>query len=358
MHCSAASYADFRCIGSAQLEFSPGVNIFEGPNAAGKTTALEGILLFARGKSFRSAHDAELIRFGAETASVDMTCRSGGRDYAMRIAYSRSGRRLCRRNDVDIRRLSEFVGVFRAVLFCPAHLAIVSGGPAVRRAFLDEAISQIRPAYLAALQRYNNILIQRNALIKTRERDAGAFDETIEYWSSQLAREGAAISRERASYVAKLTRYADGFLSDMTGGAERLALELREPRTREQLMRDLTENLDRECRAGATLFGAHKDDIEIELSGAPARKFSSQGQQRSVALAMKLAESEISRELTGEEPVLALDDVLSELDAKRRAYVVSGFRGRQIFLTACGDIPDIPSAARFSFASGTPERVK
>ena len=341
MECNKITYDNFRCIERAELEFSPGINIFTGDNAQGKTSALEGIFLFARGKSFRTAHDVEMIRTGSDTAAVAAVCRSGGRTHEMRIAYSRSGRRLCRRNDVDIRRLSEFVGTFRAVLFCPAHLGIVSGGPSARRGFMDEAISQIKPSYLACLQRYYKILIQRNALIKSRERDHGAFDETIGQWSEQLAREGAAISRERASYVDRLSRCADGFLSDMTGGAERLELKLREPKSEDELKAELTTNLDRECRAGATLFGPHKDDVEILLSGRPARQFSSQGQQRSIALSMKLAEGELSRELTGEAPVLALDDVLSELDASRRTYVVGGFTGRQIFITSCEQIPGV-----------------
>lgn len=339
MQCNKIIYNNFRCIEHAELEFSPGVNLFTGANAQGKTSALEGIFLFARGKSFRTAHDVEMIRFGEEAASVEAVCLAGGRTHLMRVAYSQTGKRLCRRNDIDIRRLSEFVGTFRAVLFCPHHLTMVSGGPSARRSFVDEAISQIKPAYLACLQRYYNILAQRNTLIKSRERDRGAFDETIEYWSEQLAREGEAISRDRADYTSRLCVHADAFISDMTGGAERLTFTLRDPHTKEDLLKELTSNFDRECRAGATLFGPHKDDVEISLSGRDARKYSSQGQQRSIALAMKLAEGEISRELTGEAPVLALDDVLSELDPARRAYVIAGFKDRQIFLTTCESLP-------------------
>ncbi len=344
MQCTNIEYNQFRCIERAKLEFSPGVNVFTGANAQGKTSALEGLFLFARGKSFRTAHDVEMIRFGSDTASVEMQCRAGGRVHTMRIAYSAAGKRLCRRNDIDVRRLSEFVGTFRAVLFSPQHLTIVGGGPAARRGFLDEAISQIKPAYLACLQRYYGVLAQRNALIKTRDRDRGAFDATIEQWSEQLAREGEIISRERAAYVGLLSDHADAFISDMTGGAERLSFALREPRDRDSLFRELTGNLERECRAGATLFGPHKDDVDISLSGRDARRFSSQGQQRSIALAMKLAESEISLSLTGELPVLALDDVLSELDPSRRAYIVGGFGDRQIFLTTCDRLPPLGGA--------------
>lgn len=359
MICQRISYRDFRCIPSAQLEFSPGVNLFIGDNAQGKTSALEGIFLFARGKSFRTSHDAEMVAFGAEAASVSMTCQASGRSYDMRIAYSRDGRRICRRNDIDIKRLSEFVGYFRAVLFCPAHLGIVQDGPGVRRSFIDAAISQIKPAYLSALQRYSGILAQRNSLIKNRFSDPASFDATIEHWSAQLAREGAVISRERADYISRLSRHADVFLSDMTHGAEHTELIYRDERDEAALFAELTSNPERECRYGATLFGPHKDDIEIRLCGRPARAFASQGQQRSIALAMKLAEGEISRELTGEAPVLALDDVLSELDSKRREYITGGFVGRQVFLTACADLPRsiLPDAAKFHIRGGRIERL-
>ena len=359
MLCHRISYRDFRCIPSAALEFSPGVNLFIGDNAQGKTSALEGIFLFARGKSFRTSHDAEMVAFGAEAASVNMSCSAGGRNYDMRIAYAKDGRRICRRNDIDIKRLSEFVGYFRAVLFCPAHLGIVQDGPGVRRSFIDAAISQIKPAYLSALQRYSGILAQRNMLIKNKFSDPASFEATIEHWSAQLAREGAVISKERADYISRLSGHANTFLSDMTSGAEHTELIYRDPKSEGDLLKELTSNLERECRYGATLYGPHKDDIEIRLCDRPARSFASQGQQRSIALAMKLAEGEISRELTGESPVLALDDVLSELDASRREYITGGFAERQVFLTACGDLPAsiLPDAAKFIIRGGNITRA-
>jgi len=359
MICQRISYRDFRCIGSAQLEFSPGVNLFIGDNAQGKTSALEGIFLFARGKSFRTSHDSEMVAFGAEAATVTMLCKTNDRSYDMRLAYSKDGRRICRRNDIDIKRLSEFVGYFRAVLFCPAHLGIVQDGPGVRRSFIDAAISQIKPAYLSALQRYASVLAQRNSLIKNRFTDPATFEATIEHWSAQLAREGAVISRERADYIARLSGHADAFLRDMTSGTEQAELIYHDQLDEAALFTELTSNLERECRYGATLFGPHKDDIDIRLCGRAARSYASQGQQRSIALAMKLAEGEISRELTGEAPVLALDDVLSELDAKRREYITAGFTGRQVFLTACADIPAalIPNAARFEIKGGRIRRA-
>lgn len=359
MLCHRISYRDFRCIESATLEFSPGVNLFIGDNAQGKTSALEGIFLFARGKSFRTSHDAEMVRFGAEAASVTMSCTAGKRSYDMRVAYSKDGRRICRRNDIDVKRLSEFVGYFRAVLFCPAHLGIVQDGPGVRRAFIDAAISQIKPAYLSALQRYSGILAQRNTLIKNRFNDPASFEATIEHWSAQLAREGAVISKERAEYIARLSGHANLILSDMTCGQEHTELIYRDLKSEAELFSELCSSLERECRYGATLYGPHKDDIEIRLCDRPARSFASQGQQRSIALAMKLGEGEISRELTGEAPVLALDDVLSELDTRRREYVTGGFSGRQVFLTACGDLPEpvLSESARFVISQGKIERT-
>lgn len=360
MICHRITYRDFRCIPAADLEFSPGVNLFIGDNAQGKTSALEGIFLFARGKSFRTSHDTEMVAFGAEAASVSMSCTASGRSYDMRIAYAKDGRRICRRNDIDIRKLSEFVGYFRAVLFCPAHLGIVQDGPGVRRSFIDAAISQIKPAYLSALQRYSGILAQRNTLIKNRFSDPASFDATVEHWSAQLAREGAVISKERAEYIDRLSGHTDAFLSDMTSGREHTELIYREPADEVGLFKELTSNLERECKYGATLYGPHKDDIEIRLCDRPARAFASQGQQRSIALAMKLAEGEISRDLTGESPVLALDDVLSELDSKRREYITGGFADRQVFLTACADIPQsvLQGAAKFFISNGNIQRTE
>ncbi len=276
-----------------------------------------------------------MIRFGCDYSSVDMEFNDGVRDHRMRIAYSRDGRRLCRHNGVDIKKLSEFIGHFRSVIFCPTHLSLVKDGPAVRRSFIDSAISQIMPSYVAALQKYNNILAQRNALIKNAYFDRDVFDSTVEYWSEQLAVQAERISRKRAEYIKKLCVYADGFINDMTAGRERLSLVYRQEKSKDEYFHELMSNHERELRYGSTLYGVHKDDMDIILGDHEARSYASQGQQRSIALAVKLSEGEISKNECGSYPVFLLDDVLSELDIKRREYVLSGIAGRQTFITSC-----------------------
>lgn len=356
MRCDSIRYENFRNIGYAELEFSPETNIFTGENAQGKTSALEGIYLFARGKSFRGAHDREMVRFGSEYASVTMNCSGSGRSYDMKYAFNTEGKRVCRRNGVVLSRLSEFIGYFRAVLFCPAHLSIVQSGPSARRNFLDLAISQIKPSYMVLLQRYNTVLSQRNACIRDcRKRMSPSDSAMLEVLSAQLAENAERISELREKYIAVLSGEAKSFMLDMTGGRDDCELEYVSRKTKEEYYRELTGNLDRELRYGATLYGVHKDDIDIRIGGHNARMYASQGQQRSAALAMKLAEGELSaRSFGGEHPVYLFDDVLSELDRGRREYVVSGFDGKQVFITSCtaSGLESLTRARKFSVAGG------
>lgn len=354
MFCKKIVYRDFRNIGSASLEFCPGTNILAGSNAEGKTSAIEGIYLFARGKSFRSQHDTDMIRFDCDYSSVDMEFNDTRRDHKMRIAYSRDGRRLCKHNGVDIKKLSEFIGHFRAVIFCPNHLSLVKDGPSLRRAFIDTAISQIQPSYVGMLQKYNSILSQRNALIKNAYFQRDVFDSTVEYWSEQLAGEAESISKKRAWYTKLLSDYANELISDMTGGKEELFISYRHQKTKEEYFRELCSNHEREIKYGSTLYGVHKDDLDIMLCGHEARSFASQGQQRSIALALKLAEGEISRKECGSYPVFLLDDVLSELDTKRREYILSGLSDRQTFITSCGteDFKGLSNALTYRVSHG------
>lgn len=335
MVCKRIRYKNFRNIDDEAIEPASGVTMLNGNNGEGKTNALEAVYLFAQGRSFRTAHDKDLIRFGCDSAELELEFSDKDRDYKMYIKYLQNGRRICKRNDIDIKRMSEFIGYFRAVLFCPQHLSIVKDGPAIRRNFIDIAISQIKPFYMASLQRYNSILNQRNSLIKNYYNEPQNFHRTVDIWSEQLSREAAVISEERAIYVEKLTGYTSAFLSDMTNGREISELTYIKPRKENEYMAMLTENIEREIRAGATLYGIHKDDIDIKLNNKDARSFASQGQQRSIALAMKLSEGEISKKESGEYPVFLLDDILSELDNNRRAYLTNGLGERQIIMTSC-----------------------
>ena len=335
MLCRRIGYKNFRNIENSVIEPSNEITMLYGDNGEGKTNALEAMYLFAQGRSFRAMRDKDLIKFGCDCAELKLDFTDAKRDYSLMIRYLSNGRRVCKRNDAEISRMSEFIGYFRAVLFCPEHLSVVKSGPSVRRNFLDIAISQLKPFYMYSLQRYNSILNQRNSLIKNYYSAPENFHKTVGVWSEQLAREAAIISSERVKYVEKLNGYAEKFLSDMTAGREKCELVYNKPRTDAEYLALLTAAPEREIRAGATLYGTHKDDIDITLCGKDARNFASQGQQRSIALAMKLSEGEISREVSGEYPVFLLDDILSELDLKRRGYLISGLNGRQVIMTSC-----------------------
>ena len=348
MICSSVSFCNYRNIALETVSFDEGVNVLWGDNAQGKSNILEGIYFFARGRSFRGARERELIRFGEKTAQLSLTFRREGADYPVTLEADlpQAGRKVLRRGGARLSGVREMIGNFRAVLFCPTHLSLVSGGPALRRSFLDIALSQLYPAYLDSLSRYTRILAQRNALINS----GGSADAAVwEVYARQLARLGADIAVRRYDYMTALGMQVAQIFDRMTQGKEspRLVYQsgvLPEERAGEEAFRKsgearlfaaLTESIDREMRYGATLYGIHKDDISIRLNGREARAYASQGQQRSLALAMKLAEGEMARRIGGEYPVFLLDDVLSELDGHRRAFILEALTGRQIIVTSC-----------------------
>lgn len=334
MICKSARYEKFRNIQSADITFCDGINIIYGDNAVGKTSAIEGIYLCALGRSHRTSKEKDFIKFGEEAARVQLTYEDSRRQNTLAMAWSQRGRKQCMKNGVLIRKMSEFIGNFRAVLFTPEHLSIIKDGPALRRAFLDNAMSQLDPLYVAALQRYHAVLQQRNSVLQNAQKDPSLLD-TIEIWSRQLADEAAIISQKREEYVKRCEGYVKDFFLDMTDGREIPSFTYSGAKEADEYYRLLTENTVKEMHYGSTLYGIHKDDITVLLNGKEARSFASQGQQRSLSLAMKLAEGEISREESREYPVFLFDDVLSELDAKRKQYVMEGLSSRQVIITTC-----------------------
>lgn len=343
MYCKKIVCEGYRNIENASLELSGGVNVFYGDNAQGKTNILEAIYYFACGKSFRGARDRELISFDRESAYINLVFEDGDRERHHEVRLHRTSRRECFKEAIKTARMSEFVGHFRAVLFSPEHLSIVKDGPAERRLFEDIAISQLYPAYMSSLSRYQKLLSERNALLK--EPEAFSFKSMLAVLSEQLAKEAAFISEHRRKYTERLSVITSEIVSDMTGGREKISIEYPCCRTEDEYRALLTSNVEKEIRAGGTLYGIHKDDMPITLNGSDTRIYASQGQQRSVALAMKLSEGEISKIVTGEYPVFLLDDILSELDRSRKEYILSGFDGRQVIITCCEDIPELSMQA-------------
>lgn len=352
MKCNSIAFSSFRNIESESCSFSDGVNVLWGKNAQGKSNILEGIYFFARGRSFRGAKEKEMIRFQDSAARLQLEFSRDGEHYPVTLSASlpSDGRKTLFRNGAKLSGSKEMIGNFRAVLFCPAHLTLVSGGPALRRSFMDIALSQLYPAYLDSLSRYNRALSQRNALIKKAQTEKVKFDPVIwETYAEQMSAFGADVFLRRLEYMNELSAQVEKLFDSMTSGREKPSIayrssalgdgeEMRES-SKAKLFEALTANIDREIAFGATLYGVHKDDITVRLNGKDAKIYASQGQQRSLALSMKLAEGEMSKKISGEYPVFLLDDVLSELDGDRRAFILRNLSDRQLIVTSCE--PDI-----------------
>lgn len=355
MKCNSITFSSFRNIESETCSFADGVNVLWGKNAQGKSNILEGIYFFARGRSFRGAKEKEMIRFKDSEAELNLDFIRDNDKYPVNLGAKipREGKKILFRNNAKLQSSKEMIGQFRAVLFCPAHLSLVSGGPALRRSFMDIAISQLYPAYLDSLSRYNRALIQRNALIKKAQSEGkNAIDSFIwETYAEQMATFGADVFLRRLEYMKELSASIEELFFKMTEGREKPTLSYRSSALGEgdsqellenaktKLFDSLMANISKEIHMGSTLYGTHKDDIYVRLNGKDAKIYASQGQQRSLALSMKLAEGELSRKISGEYPVFLLDDVLSELDSDRRSFVLSNLSKRQLIVTSCE--PDI-----------------
>ena len=335
------------------LRFSPcgGLNAVTGENAQGKTNLLEAMWLFTGGRSFRGARDQELVRAGAQEACLSLTFFSGGREQRAELTL-RGGARQAVLNGVMKRGMAELIGRFCAVVFSPEHLSLVKGGPAERRAFLDSALCQAKPSYAIAYARYRRTLNQRNALLKDIARHP-ELEDTLPIWDDRLCRSGAVLIRERHAYLERFAPRASAHYAGIAHGREELRLTY-EPSCGGDMAESLRRALREDIRFGHTSVGPHRDDIGIEIGGMAARLYASQGQQRSAVLAMKLAEAAVLAEACGEEPVVFLDDVLSELDGSRQLYLLSSLSGRQSFLTGCELPPRAlgATAARFLVRGG------
>ena len=340
---------NFRNLRDGKLFPCPGVNVIYGGNAQGKTNLLEGLWLFTGGHSFRGAKDVELPRLdtatgeNAPTAALALDFFSEGREQKALLQFE-NGRRSSVINGVKKKTGSALVGKVCAVIFSPEHLLLVKEGPARRRGFLDGALCQIRPSYAGMLHVYQRALSQRNALLK----DIGRFPElrdTLEVWDARLIQLGAAVMEERRRYVEKIAPRAQEIYHGISRGKEEFSLSyapsprLSEGSSQQDWIELFKTELRRteasDVRSGFTSVGPHRDDLEITLGGLSARMYGSQGQQRSAVLALKLAEAQALSQLTGETPIVLLDDVMSELDQSRQDYLLNHLHGRQVFITCC-----------------------
>lgn len=348
MHIERIAIEGFRNFLMLETSFDRGINVITGGNAQGKTNLLEAIFFLSCARSFRVRGDRDLINFDCSFARVEADVTSRDRDTNIEIRLHRDRRRQIFLNGVrqgSALELPERLGV---VLFSPDDLEIVRGGAAERRRFMDQAISQLRPRYAAALSEYNRLFEHKTRILKDW-REKPSLLETLDDFSLRMAKISSELIYYRSSWCERLGEEATLMHAEISGVGEKLRLRYKTVSTVEDprgmkpselfplILRHQEEHRQAEIESGLCLTGAHKDDIDIEIDGKNARIFASQGQVRTAALSLKLAEREISRLDRGETPVLLLDDVLSELDARRQDFVLNHIGGGQVFITCCED---------------------
>ena len=308
---------DFRNYAREEIPFSPKINLITGGNAEGKTNLLEGVYFCCIGKSQR-AKDKELISFDKPAGKLLLQGKNAFGEVEIGIRLSRKENKSVLLNGISVKRTAELLGNIDVVYFSPDELKLIKDAPQSRRRFLDTDISQIYKQYYDALTRYNKILLQRNNLLK--KRSLASVRDTVEVWDRQLAKFACVIVRYREEFLEKLAPYAAKVHKTLSSGKEELSVSYACTSKRDpaEFAAQLAEKLERDFELGFTSVGPHRDDIRISVNGTDVRMYGSQGQQRSAALSLKLAELRLFREIVGEYPVLILDDVLSELDLERQ----------------------------------------
>ena len=341
-----------------------GVNLLYGKNAAGKTNALEAIYLFAAGKSFRTSNEKDFILKNSNGISkISMKyCENGDVFHEMSIKYFNKNKKLLKYEGVDIEKVSEFLGKFRAVLFTPDHMSLIKGIPDERRKFADLALSQIKPRYIYYLSEYYKTLLQKNSYLKNSKISGKIDFDLLSVFSEKLAESAAVITKQRAFFCEYLQNEADRFYKILSQEKESLSVKylsnIKEnfadtENIKQKYIEIYNKNAKNEAKLGYTMYGPHRDDIlffigkNIDVSSYEenyedkkifeyaAKTFGSQGQQRSCVLAVKLAEGEIMKNLTGQYPVFLFDDVFSELDSDRQKFLTSLFSEKQVIITCC-----------------------
>ena len=346
MHLCELSLSGFRNYQELQFTAEPGVNLIVGDNAQGKTNLLEAIVYLGSGKSFRPQKSAELVRFDATFADLNARVYSEGREQTLRAVVfpDRRARQLWR-NGVKKKSAGDLAGVMNTVLFCPEDLMVLKSGASARRRLGDQALCQLRPNYDAALTEYHRILEQKSRILKDRF-DHPALLEILPDYNLRLCQVGALLISYRARFYESLGKEASVYHGQFSGGAEEFTLDYHTVSTVSdpfasiaKLTEDLQNHMEAHARAelesGQCLTGPHRDDFDVKLSGLSVKTYGSQGQTRTAAISLKLAQRELSRRELGEEPILLLDDVLSELDPGRQDFVLNQITSGQVFITCC-----------------------
>ncbi len=343
MHLKEIELTNYRNYETASLSFSPSINVLIGENAQGKTNLIESIYFLAMSRSHRTSRDRELIRWDSDFAKVKGQLIKKSHSVPLEIVLSKRGKQ-AKLNHLEQKKLSDYIGQLNVILFAPEDLSLVKGSPSVRRRFIDMELGQMNKIYLHHLTQYQRILKQRNQFLKKAKYDKTHDTLYLGILTEQLATEGAEVLYYRYRFVDQLSNWAQEVQADISNGKETLCIRYKttaavsEEMSKEDLFKQLQsayiEASAQEIDQGTTTLGPHRDDLVFYVNDRNVQTYGSQGQQRTTALSVKLAEIELMHEMTGEYPVLLLDDVLSELDDSRQTHLLKTIQNKvQTFIT-------------------------
>ncbi len=338
MKVSSIEIRNYRNFQNDYFEPDEELTVITGENGQGKTNLLESIFLLTGSKSFRAGKDIELVLRNEIKSSIVGNIKKEQKNEEIDITIhgmaSLKKGRFAKINGVDYGRATTIAGHFTAVVFAPNHLNLVKGSPEGRRRFLDAALCQLYPGYVAILRRFTRALTQKNALIK-KIKDTPNWIDLLDIFDEDISETGAEISKRRQEYVSYIGQYAEKFYCDLSADREQLNIQYAPCTQDGDIKKLLLKTREKDIRAGFSTSGPHREDFEITINKENAKIYGSQGQQRSVVLSLKLAEAQRAKEIGGEHPVMLLDDVLSELDEGRQSFLLSKMSGKQNFLTTC-----------------------
>lgn len=326
---------NYRNYGQLHIDFHKGTNVLYGDNAQGKTNILEAVYVCCTTKSHKGSKDREIVKFGEEESHIKMIVRRDDVPYRIDMHLKKNRTKGIAVNGIPIKKASELFGIVNVIFFSPEDLNIIKNGPSERRKFIDLELCQLNKLYVYNLVQYNKVIAQRNKLLKDMD-GTSSLKETLDIWDIQLVKFGKEVIRLRTEFIRELNELIRGIHAHLSGEKEELSI-LYEPNVTEALFEEmLIKNRQQELRQRLTLTGPHRDDLNFIVNGTDIRKFGSQGQQRTAALSLKLAEIELVKRTVKDYPILLLDDVLSELDSKRQEHLLSGISHIQTLITCTG----------------------
>lgn len=335
MYIKSLELKNYRNYESLCINISPGTNILYGDNAQGKTNILEALYLAGTTKSHRGSKDREIIQFDREEAHIRMMVERNGSTHKIDMHLKKNKSKGIAIDGVPIRKASELFGIVNIVFFSPEDLNIIKNGPAERRRFLDSEICQLSRLYMIELANYNKVVAQRNKLLKEIS-FSGRMADTLEIWDEQMVRYGKSIISERKKFISCLNDILSEIHQNLTGGKEQILITYEPNVAEEAFSEELKAGRERDLRFGQSYTGPHRDDFCVRVNDIDIRKYGSQGQQRTAALSLKLAEIRLVEEEIHDTPVLLLDDVLSELDGSRQNYLLQSIHSIQTLITCTG----------------------